>query len=385
MIEVTNLVKRYGTHTAVDHLSFTVEDGQIYGFLGPNGAGKSTTMNMMTGYLAATEGQILINGHDIMEEPEAAKKCIGYLPEIPPLYQDMTVYEYLQFVARLKKLPKKAQKTQIDKVMKDVKITDMASRLIRNLSKGYKQRVGLAQAILGDPEVIILDEPTVGLDPKQIIEIRDLIKSLGKKHTVILSSHILSEVSAVCDHIMIISHGKLVASDTPENLVKMTSKTSDIHLEIKGGMDLLKQALKQMETVDYVECNSYDKASGIGTYTVHTSGDADIREQIFYKMVEMQTPILAMNMTTKSLEDVFLALTEDQTTVPAKQETSESGVQDAEQETSESCAQDAEQETSESDAQDAEQEASESDVQGAETPGLQPEDTSVAGEEDASC
>ncbi len=361
MIEVTNLVKRYGTHTAVDHLSFTVEDGQIYGFLGPNGAGKSTTMNMMTGYLAATEGQILINGHDIMEEPEAAKKCIGYLPEIPPLYQDMTVYEYLQFVARLKKLPKKVQKTQIDKVMKDVKITDMASRLIRNLSKGYKQRVGLAQAVLGDPEVIILDEPTVGLDPKQIIEIRDLIKSLGKKHTVILSSHILSEVSAVCDHIMIISHGKLVASDTPENLVKMTSKTSDIHLEIKGSMDRVKSVLTQMDTVDYVECNSYDKASGIGTYTVHTSGDADIREQIFYKMVEMDTPILAMNMTTKSLEDVFLALTDDQTTVSAKQETSESGVQGAVQKNAAS------------------------DAQTVETAVQKPEDMPADGEEDASC
>lgn len=361
MIEVTNLVKRYGTHTAVDHLSFTVEDGQIYGFLGPNGAGKSTTMNMMTGYLAATEGQILINGHDIMEEPEAAKKCIGYLPEIPPLYQDMTVYEYLQFVARLKKLPKKVQKTQIDKVMKDVKITDMASRLIRNLSKGYKQRVGLAQAVLGDPEVIILDEPTVGLDPKQIIEIRDLIKSLGKKHTVILSSHILSEVSAVCDHIMIISHGKLVASDTPENLVKMTSKTSDIHLEIKGSMDRVKSVLTQMDTVDYVECNSYDKASGIGTYTVHTSGDADIREQIFYKMVEMDTPILAMNMTTKSLEDVFLALTDDQTTVSSKQETSESGVQGAVQKNAAS------------------------DAQTVETAVQKPEDTPADGEEDASC
>lgn len=356
MIEVTNLVKRYGTHTAVDHLSFTVEDGQIYGFLGPNGAGKSTTMNMMTGYLAATEGQILINGHDIMEEPEAAKKCIGYLPEIPPLYQDMTVYEYLQFVARLKKLPKKAQKTQIDKVMKDVKITDMASRLIRNLSKGYKQRVGLAQAVLGDPEVIILDEPTVGLDPKQIIEIRDLIKSLGKKHTVILSSHILSEVSAVCDHIMIISNGKLVASDTPENLVKMTSKTSDIHLEIKGSMDRVKSVLTQMDTVDYVECNSYDKATGIGAYTVHTSGDADVREQIFYKMVEMDTPILAMNMTTKSLEDVFLALTDDHAVENAKEIR-----------------------------QDAQQMLVGSDAQTAETAVQKPEDTPADGEEDASC
>ena len=221
MIEVKNLVKKYGSHLAVDHLNFTVDTGQIYGFLGPNGAGKSTTMNIMTGYLGATEGEVLINGHNILEEPEAAKKCIGYLPEMPPLYTDMKVNEYLKFVAELKKIPKPERQEQIEKVMLMVKIMDVQDRLIKNLSKGYRQRVGLAQAILGYPEVIILDEPTVGLDPKQIIEIRDLIKSLKKKHTVILSSHILSEVSAVCDYVLIISHGKLVASDTPENLGKL--------------------------------------------------------------------------------------------------------------------------------------------------------------------
>lgn len=209
MIEVTNLTKKYGDHIAVDHLSFRVEKGQIYGFLGPNGAGKSTTMNIITGYLAATEGTVTIDGKDIQKDPEEAKRSIGYLPELPPLYVDMTVREYLEFVAELKKVPKKERKQQIDEVMEMTQITDMQQRLIKNLSKGYRQRVGLAQAILGYPEVIILDEPTVGLDPKQIIEIRDLIRKLGENHTVILSSHILSEVSAVCDHIMIIAHGKV--------------------------------------------------------------------------------------------------------------------------------------------------------------------------------
>ena len=199
MIEVKHLVKKYGDHTAVDDLSFTLESGKIYGFLGPNGAGKSTTMNMMTGYIASTSGEILINGHDILKEPEEAKKCIGYLPEIPPLYIDMTVWEYLVTVADLKKVPKTERGAMLAQIMETVQITDMKKRLIKNLSKGYRQRVGIAQALIGYPEIIILDEPTVGLDPKQIIEIRDLVKSLGEKHTVILSSHILTEISAVCD------------------------------------------------------------------------------------------------------------------------------------------------------------------------------------------
>ncbi|MDE5967423.1 MAG: ABC transporter ATP-binding protein [Lachnospiraceae bacterium] len=312
MIEVTNLVKRYGNHTAVDRLSFTVEDGQIYGFLGPNGAGKSTTMNIMTGYIAATEGQVLINGHDILEEPAEAKKCIGYLPELPPLYMDMTVREYLKFVAELKKLPKKEHADHIAEVMETVKITDMADRLIKNLSKGYRQRVGLAQAIIGYPEIIILDEPTVGLDPKQIIEIRDLIRSLGKKHTVILSSHILSEVSAVCDQIMIISKGKLVANDTPEKLSEMASGTTDIHLEIKGDRERVKAAIKSCGFIDYIEVNSYQKDTGCGVYTVHVQENQDIREEIFYKMADIKAPILEMSISRKSLEDVFLELTKDE-------------------------------------------------------------------------
>ena len=252
MIEVNNLVKHYGDHTAVDHLSFKIEKGKIYGFLGPNGAGKSTTMNMITGYIASTEGTVTIDGHDILDEPEQAKKCIGYLPEMPPLYFDMTVLEYMNFVADLKKIPKDKKKSMVAEVMEMVKITDMKNRLIKNLSKGYRQRVGLAQAILGYPEVIILDEPTVGLDPKQIIEIRDLIKSLKEKHTVILSSHILSEVSAVCDYVLIISHGKLVASDTPENLGKLAEGSNTLNLIVKGEKDKICTALGQIEGVKNV-------------------------------------------------------------------------------------------------------------------------------------
>ena len=228
MIEINNLVKKYGDHVAVDDLSLTVEPGKIYGFLGPNGAGKSTTMNIITGYLGATSGEVKINGHDIFKEPEEAKKCIGYLPEIPPLYVDMTVREYLDFVAELKKLEKSLRKRYVEEAMETTGITDVANRMIRNLSKGYRQRVGFAQAILGYPEIIILDEPTVGLDPKQIIEIRELIKKLGEKHTVILSSHILTEISAVCDHVFIISKGKLVASDATENLVTLMSGAQEI-------------------------------------------------------------------------------------------------------------------------------------------------------------
>ena len=234
MIEINHLVKKYGSHVAVNDLSLTVEPGKIYGFLGPNGAGKSTTMNIITGYLGATSGEVKINGYDIFTQPEEAKKCVGYLPEIPPLYMDMTVKEYLYFVAELKKLDKSLRSKYVEEAMETTGITMQKERLIRNLSKGYRQRVGFAQAVLGYPEIIILDEPTVGLDPKQIIEIRDLIKELGKNHTVILSSHILSEISAVCDHIFIISKGKLVASDSTENLMKQMAGAQEIELLAKG-------------------------------------------------------------------------------------------------------------------------------------------------------
>ena len=308
MIEVNNLVKRYGDHTAVDHLSFKIEKGKIYGFLGPNGAGKSTTMNMITGYIASTEGTVRIDGHDILEEPEAAKKCIGYLPEQPPLYFDMTVLEYMKFVADLKKIPKDKKATMIEEVMDMVRISDMRNRLIKNLSKGYRQRVGLAEAIMGYPEVIILDEPTVGLDPKQIIEIRTLIKDLKKKHTVILSSHILSEVSAVCDYVLIISHGKLVASDTPENLGKLAEGSNTLEMLIKGEKSQIKQALESIEGVNSVTIEK-DEKQNLWSAKVSTEENNDIREKVFYKMSDVNSPIYEMKSKKVSLEEIFLELT----------------------------------------------------------------------------
>ena len=253
VIEVSGLTKRYGKNTAVDHLSFRVKKGQIYGFLGPNGAGKTTTMNMLTGYLAPTEGQIRIDGHDISEEPVEARRCIGYLPEIPPLYLDMTPLEYLRFAAELKGVAKEKRESEVERVMEKTQIQDMQDRLIRHLSKGYRQRVGLAQAILGDPEVLILDEPMVGLDPKQIIEIRELIRSLGKKHTVILSSHILSEITSICDHVMIISHGKLAASDTPENLSHYMKNSDVCELKLRGSREACDQARELLKRVKGLE------------------------------------------------------------------------------------------------------------------------------------
>lgn len=331
MIEVKNLVKRYGDHTAVDHLSFQIEKGKIYGFLGPNGAGKSTTMNMITGYIASTEGQVLIDGHDILEEPEAAKKCIGYLPEQPPLYFDMTVLEYLKFAADLKKIPKDKRASMVDEVMEMVKITDMKNRLIKNLSKGYRQRVGLAQAILGYPEVIILDEPTVGLDPKQIIEIRSLIMSLKKKHTVILSSHILSEVSAICDYVLIISHGKLVASDTPDNLGKLAEGSNNLTMLIKGQKAQIRQGLEEVEGVKDISVSA-DKDQNVWKVTVSTEENIDIREQVFYKMAENNCPILEMQSKKVSLEEIFLELTEGEKKSEQKteEETEEAKIGEAE-------------------------------------------------------
>ena len=318
MIEVQNLSKHYGDKKAVDNISFKAEDGEILGFLGPNGAGKSTTMNILTGYISCTEGKALIDGIDILEDPIKAKAKIGYLPELPPLYVDMTVREYLEFVAELKKVPKKERKQQIDEVMEMTQIADMQQRLIRNLSKGYRQRVGLAQAILGYPEVIILDEPTVGLDPKQIIEIRDLIRKLGENHTVILSSHILSEVSAVCDHIMIIAHGKLVASDSPENLQKLMSGSMELDLEVKGSAAAVKSALQEISQIDRIEENT-EASKNIAKLKVISKENADIREQVFYALADAKLPILEMTHAEKSLEDIFLELTEDVTpTQPEK-------------------------------------------------------------------
>lgn len=308
MIEVRNLVKKYGDHLAVNDLSFTVEKGEILGFLGPNGAGKSTTMNMITGYISATEGTVIINGHDIFEEPEEAKKSIGYLPELPPLYMDMTVKEYLTFVAELKKVPKKDRKENITYVMKKTGIVDMQDRLIKHLSKGYKQRVGLAQAIMGNPDLIILDEPTVGLDPMQIIEIRDLIKDLSKDHAVILSSHILAEISAVCDKVMIINKGRLVVSDTPENLSRHMKDSNSISLLVHGEKTKVHSALVNIHQISKIE---YKKEGDYLSVKVYNNTDQDIREAIFYAMSGVDCPILSMTSTKMSLEDIFLKVTKN--------------------------------------------------------------------------
>ena len=308
MIEVKNLVKRYGNHAAVDDLSFTVERGQVLGFLGPNGAGKSTTMNIITGYISATEGQVTINGIDVFEEPEEVKKMIGYLPEFPPLYPDMTVKEYLTFVAELKKVNRSERQQMIAEIMESTKITPMANRLIKHLSKGYKQRVGLAQAIMGYPELIILDEPTVGLDPKQIIEIRDLIKELSKNHTVILSSHIMQEVSAVCDMVMIINQGKLVLSDKPENLSSRLGATGGLKLSVKGDRDKVVSALKGIEHITSIEEHPSEN-EGVLELILNCTVDVDIREAVFYALCEAKTPILEMQSVRMSLEDIFLQVT----------------------------------------------------------------------------
>lgn len=324
MIQVENLVKKYGNHLAVDHLSFTIEKGKIYGFLGPNGAGKSTTMNIMTGYLGATEGTVKINGHDILKEPEVAKRSIGYLPEIPPLYTEMTVEEYLQFAAELKKIPKDQRDAQIEKVVQMAKLEDVKNRLIQNLSKGYRQRVGLAQAILGFPEIIILDEPTVGLDPKQIIEIRELIRNLAKQHTVILSSHILAEVREVCDYILIIANGKLVASDTPENLEKNIGSRGYIEVQSyasENEMRLVLEDVGMIQSVEYSVESQGDKQ--VTTAQIKTKENVDIREEIFCAFAERRMSLLTLMLMKNTLEDVFLELTQGNAVQMMESEVSE--------------------------------------------------------------
>lgn len=307
MIEVKNLVKRYGSHTAVNQLSFRVDTGKVVGFLGPNGAGKSTTMNMITGYIAPTEGQVIVDGINVEEEPEKAKKNIGYLPEIPALYPDMRVYEYLYFVAELKKVAKKERDVMVDEVMDRTKVSDVAERLIKNLSKGYKQRVGLAGAMMGYPETLILDEPTVGLDPGQIIQMRELIRELSQEHTILLSSHIMQEISAVCDEIIIINEGEMIASDTPENLT-MRMASNGLHLLIKGDAAVIKNALR---TVHGIKNVVYDEQIEEGTLglTLYSVDKKDLREDVFYALAEASCPILEMHPMETSLEEAFLMLT----------------------------------------------------------------------------
>ena len=308
MIEVRNLVKKYGDHAAVDDLTFTVEEGQIYGFLGPNGAGKSTTMNIITGCLAATSGEVRIDGHDIFKEPREAKALIGYLPEQPPLYPDMTPREYLDFVAQVKGVGNKQQRAAaVSEVMDKTGIFEVRDRLIKNLSKGYKQRVGLAQAILGDPKVIILDEPTVGLDPAQIVEIRGVIKSLAEGHTVIFSSHILSEVSEICSRILIISGGKLVAEDTPEALESRFVSSPVLYASIKGDPESVRSALLSVDGVTDVEVSD-QKEDGTVDVTVQCAPGANVLEAISLSLLQNGCLLLRMEEGRASLEDVFMEL-----------------------------------------------------------------------------
>ena len=307
MIQVEHLTKRYGSHLAVDDISFEVEEGIVYGLLGPNGAGKSTTMNILTGYLSATSGTVSIDGHDILEEASAAKACVGYLPEQPPLYVDMTPREYLMFVAELKKVKRADRAAQVEQAMDRTGLVEMEHRLIKNLSKGYRQRVGLAAALLGSPKVIILDEPTVGLDPAQVIEIRSLIKELGKDHTVILSSHILSEVSTLCDKVLIIAKGKLVAQGTPEELAQRLTAGSSLNITALGEADAVMNALLTVPGVSEVQITG--QQNGETSATVQVPQGEDLRAAVSAALAAAGCPVLGLTTASMSLEDVFLQLT----------------------------------------------------------------------------
>lgn len=313
MIEISNLTKKYGSKTALDNLSFTVNKGEIIGFLGPNGAGKSTTMNILTGYISSTSGTVKVDGYDILEEPNEVKKRIGYLPEQPPLYMDMVVWEYLSFVYDLKKVKKDDKKVHIQQVIDIVQINDVKKRKIGNLSKGYKQRVGLAQALLGDPEVLVLDEPTVGLDPKQIIEIRNVIVELGKERTIILSSHILPEISAICERVLIINNGKIVAEDTPENLSHRFSTKAKMLLRVAGEQDKIIDVLKGIvgiKNIVVIGC----REEGSIDFEIETDIkiDPEFGKQLFFIFAENGMPILMQKELEASLEDIFLQLTENE-------------------------------------------------------------------------
>lgn len=311
LIQVENITKKYGKHKALKAMSFTVNEGEILGFLGPNGAGKSTTMNIITGYISVEEGSVKIDGIDILEHPEAAKRKIGYLPEQPPLYMDMTVEEYLKFVFQIKKVPAAEINSSMEKIMNLVKISDVRKRLIKNLSKGYKQRVGLAQAIVGDPDVLILDEPTVGLDPKQIIEIRNLIKRIGENRTIILSSHILSEISAICDRVLIINKGEIVASGTPEELSNKLSFSNKLLLRVKGPKQAVYKLIREMPEIERVDEQGVREPNTVDIF-VEAKEDNDVRERIFQTLSHAEYPILMMKSVELSLEEIFLQVTDNQ-------------------------------------------------------------------------
>ncbi|MBO4653714.1 MAG: ABC transporter ATP-binding protein [Lachnospiraceae bacterium] len=309
MIKVEHLVKQYGDFRAVDDLSFTVEKGEILGFLGPNGAGKSTTMNMITGYNSATEGDVSINGFNVYDEPEKAKRCIGYLPEIPPVYPDMRVKEYLKFCTELKEVPKKDRNAEVERVMELLHVKHMQNKMIKHLSKGYRQRVGLAQALVGNPEVLILDEPTVGLDPMQITWMRELIRNLGREHTIILSSHILFEVNAVCDRVLIINHGKKVIIDTPDNIIRTLGGTNGVRIVVRAGEDAVKTAMSGINNIARIEALAEDVGEGLTAYAVYSSDGGEIRDRIAAACAKRGIALFEMNAIQKTLEDVFIEMT----------------------------------------------------------------------------
>ena len=309
MIQVSHLTKRYGDHEAVRDISFSIEKGRIYGFLGPNGAGKSTTMNIITGCLSATEGSVTINGHDIFEEPKEAKKSIGYLPEQPPVYLEETIEEYLTFVSSAKKIPKKEIPAEVERVMQATGTTIFRNRLIKNLSKGYRQRVGIAQALLGDPEIIILDEPTVGLDPMQIIEIRDLIASLKDDHTVILSSHILSEVQEICQIIIMIAHGKLIACDTPENLQRQFAGDLKVELTAEANKQQVKDILKNVADISEVRCETVDNSKTRAVITTKLQKSDSLTAALFNAFSQAGITLYEFKTLQSDLEDIFIELT----------------------------------------------------------------------------
>jgi ABC-2 type transport system ATP-binding protein len=325
VIEVSHLTKKYGRHLAVNDLSFTVEEGQIYGLLGPNGAGKSTIMNILTGYLSATSGTVTVDGHRLPEEAEAAKRCVGYLPEQPPLYLEMTVEEYLLFAAELKKVPRAARRDQVLRAAHRTGLEQVMPRLIRNLSKGYRQRIGVAQALLGSPKVIILDEPTVGLDPAQVIELRSLIRELGKTHTVILSSHILSEVQAVCNQVLILSAGQLVAVGTPEELSARLTTHSQLHVTALGSRADVLAAVSEVQGLAQVTVER--EQNGEVTLVAESASGEDKRADVSRALAAAGCTVLALSIDTKNLEEVFLELTEN----PANANTGSAEQPDAEQ------------------------------------------------------
>lgn len=307
MIEVKNVTKKFGNFTAVDNITFTVNDGEVVGFLGPNGAGKSTTMNMITGFTEPTEGTIIIDGYDIQKKPLKAKKCIGYMPEGVPLYSELTVKEFVTYIAELKGMPRNEKKEKVNEVLEETGLTDVSKKLIRNLSRGYRQRVSLAGALIGDPKVIILDEPTVGLDPRQIADIRKLIKDLGKKHTVILSSHILSEVSQICEKVIIINKGKIVAIDTPENLEKKTQNKNIILITVedkKDNMKDIKNAIPEISECKFIK----DNDDGTKQYEISSNDDTEIRKKLFDILPKKDITIFELKKVESSLEDAFMVL-----------------------------------------------------------------------------